>query len=85
MRKHGLDFCLDAELTIVHSDRKTIAIQLSPKGITLRAPVAMTDREAIDFLRKKPRISPGLKTSGMRILTITTADTIITTTPDIML
>ncbi len=53
MRKHGLDFCLDAELTIVHSDRKTIAIQLRPGVITLRAPIAMTDREAIDFLRKK--------------------------------
>ncbi len=53
MKKHGLDFCTEAKLDIIRSNRKTMAIQITPDGILLRVPAATSDREALDFLRSK--------------------------------
>lgn len=53
MKKHGLDFCTEAELTVIRAARKTIAIQIKGDQIIVRAPKVMRDRELVEFLRSK--------------------------------
>ncbi len=53
MKKHGLDFCIEARLTVLRSNRKTLAIQLGRGEILLRVPFGVSDGEALDFLRSK--------------------------------
>lgn len=53
MDKHGLTFCVGAELTIIRSERKTVAIQIKGTNIIVRAPRKSRDAEIMAFLRSK--------------------------------
>lgn len=53
MDKQGLDFCVGAELTIIRSKRKTVAIQIKGNNIIVRAPMGLRNAEIIAFLRSK--------------------------------
>ena len=46
---------LRQDLFVIRSNRKTIAVEISPKGIVVRAPQKMPDEEIAAFLKKKEK------------------------------
>ena len=45
----------DLQFNIIYSKRKSIAIELRPDSILVRAPKGMSRREINDFINKKTR------------------------------